>query len=125
MRDTFGTGTETRTTLQIIDAAGTIFWPGGSSIDVIFNLIELQDVTDGVPGRKYSYGNLRFRDRLESSVVMLFLSRSQLTLTGGGIETAVCLYGINSFTVVGAILEPAAPKQAVHRHAAHNQVVAA
>ncbi len=119
MRDTVATRAETRTTLEIINAAGTISWAGGSSIDVTFNLIELQDYSGGVPGRKYSYGNLRFRDRLESSVVMLFLSRTRLVLTGGGIETVVCLYGINSFTVMGAILDAAA-----HNHAAHKQVAA-
>lgn len=128
MRDTVGTRTETRTTLQIIDAAGTISWPGGS-LNITFNLIELQDFTDGLPGRKYSYGNLRFQDRLESSVVMLFLSRSRLTLTGGGIETAVCLYGLNSFTVMGKIqnaIQDAAPQRhTAHSHAPHNQGVAA
>ena len=125
MRDTSGTGTETRTTLQIIDAAGTISWPGGSHLDITFSLIELQDFTDEVPGRTYSYGNLRFRDRLESSVVKLFLSRARLTLTGGGIETAICLYGLKSFTIMGAIQEPAARKPAAHSHAAHSRIVAA
>jgi hypothetical protein len=129
MRDTHGTGTETRTTLQIIDAVGTVSWPGGS-LEVTFSLVELQDSLNGVPGRTYSYGNLRFRDRLESSVVMLFLSRTRLVLTGGGIETAICLYGINSFTVMGAIEETADPKQPVlshlsHRHVAHKHVAAA
>jgi len=94
---------ESQTTLQIINEAGTISWPGGGRISIYFNLIEIQDFHDGVPGRKYSYGNLRFRDHLESSVVLLFLSRTKLTLTGGGIETAVCLYGLNSFTVMGEI----------------------
>lgn len=122
MRDRFEIGTETRTTLQIIDAAGTISWPGGS-LNITFNLIELQDFTDGAPGRKYSYGNLRFRDRLESSVVMLFLSRTRLTLTGGGIETGVCLYGLNSFTVMGAIQESAVLKEAPHSQASHNHTV--
>lgn len=94
---------ETRTTLQIINEAGTISWPGGGGIAVYFNLIEMQDFHNGVAGRKYSYGNLRFRDHLESSVVLLFLSRTKLTLTGGGIHAGVCLYGLNSFTVMGAI----------------------
>jgi hypothetical protein len=94
---------ETRTTLQIINQEGTISWPGGGGISVYFNLIEMQDFHNGVSGRKYSYGNLRFRDHLESSVVLLFLSRTRLILTGGGIQTAVCLYGLNSFTVMGAI----------------------
>ena len=97
------TTNESKTTLQIINEAGTISWPGGGSISIYFNLIEIQDFNSGVPGRKYSYGNLRFRDHLESSVVLLFLSRTKLTLAGGGIETAVCLYGLNSFTVMGPI----------------------
>ncbi|MFZ0743336.1 MAG: hypothetical protein WAM85_02975 [Terracidiphilus sp.] len=94
---------ETQTTLQIINEPGTISCPGSFKLDVYFNLIEMQDFHDGVPGRKYSYGNLRFRDQLESSVVLLFLSKTRLVLTGGGIQTAVCLYGLNSFTVMGAI----------------------
>jgi hypothetical protein len=120
MPDLHGTRTETRTTLQIIDADGAICWPGGS-LDVNFSLIELQDSINGVPGRTYSYGNLRFRDRLEASVVMLFLTGTRLVLTGGGIETHICLYGINSFTVMGAIQEPAAAKQPVHAHASRSQ----
>jgi hypothetical protein len=134
MQDLLGTGTETRTNHQLIDAAGTISWPGGS-LDVTFNLIELQDSINGVPGRTYSYGNLRFSDRLESSAALLFLSSTRLVLTGGGVETSICLYGINSFTVMGILTktgsaEPAARKQPVHDHAplskpAHKRVAAA
>ena len=103
MRIETGTRNESKTTLQVINEAGTISWPGGFKIEVYFNLIEMQDFADGVPGRKSSYGNLRFRDHHESSVVLLFLSKTRLILTGGGIQTAVCLYGLNSFTVMGTI----------------------
>ncbi len=103
MRTDIGTANEIRTTLQILNEEGSISWPGGSKLSVRFNLIEMQDFTNGIPGRKYSYGNLQFRDHLESSVVLVFLSRTRLVLTGGGIQTAICLYGLNSFTVAGAI----------------------
>lgn len=91
------------TTLQIINEAGALSGHGGLKLDVYFDLIEMEDIVDGAPCRKFSYGNLRFRDRLESSVVSLFLSKSRLMLTGGGIQTEVRLYSLNSFTVVGAI----------------------
>ncbi|HLY43288.1 MAG TPA: hypothetical protein VKR52_18900 [Terracidiphilus sp.] len=94
----------TKTTLQILDQPGILSWPGGGKIAVYFNLIELQDVENGTPGRRYSYGTLRFRDHVESSIVLLFLSRTRLTIVGGGIETAVSLYGLNSFTVTGPIV---------------------
>lgn len=105
MKNETETGSETRTNLQIMNAEGTITCPSSFKLDVNFNLIELQDYNNGVAGRKYSYGNLRFRDHLESSVALLFLSRTRLVLTGGGIQAAVSLYGLNSFTVVGAIRE--------------------
>lgn len=111
MENETGTGNETRTNLQIMNQAGTITCPGSFKLDVNFNLIELQDFKDGVPGRKYSYGNLRFRDHLESSVVLVFLSKTRLILTGGGIQAPVSLYGLNSFTVVGAIRKIHAPHE--------------
>jgi hypothetical protein len=105
MRNKTGNDFEVITTLQILNEEGSISWPGGSRLSVRFNLIEMQDYTNGVPGRKYSYGNLQFRDHLESSVVLVFLSRTRLVLTGGGIQTPVSLYGLNSFTVTGPILK--------------------
>jgi hypothetical protein len=97
--------TDFNTTLQIIDEAGTLSGPDGLRLSVLFDLIEMEDIDSTTHGRKFSYGNLRFRDRLESSVVSLFLSKSRLTLTGGGIQAQVRLYSLSSFTVTGAILE--------------------
>jgi len=113
----------TKTTLQIIDQPAVISWPGGGKIAVYFNLIEMQDFENGLPGRTYSYGSLRFRDYVESSVVLLFLSRAKLTLVGGGIETTVSLYGLNSFTVTGPII-PAAAAPATAVQASRNVVAA-
>lgn len=106
---------KTKTILQIIDQPGLISWPGGGKITVYFSLIELQDVEEGGRGRRYSYGSLRFRDYVESSVVLLFLSRAKLTLVGGGIETSVSLYGLNSFTVTSPIIrfQPETPDETV------------
>ena len=93
------------TTLQIINEAGTLSSTDGVKLDILFDLIEMEDIVDGAPGRRFSYGNLRFKDQLESPVVPLFLSKSPLTLSGGGIEAEVRLYSRNSFTVTGPILE--------------------
>jgi hypothetical protein len=92
------------TTLQIINATGTLSSPDGLKLDILFDLIEMEDIDGDTTGRKFSYGNLRFRDRLESSIVALFLSKTRLTLAGGGIEADVRLYSLNSFTVTGAIV---------------------
>jgi hypothetical protein len=65
-------------------------------------LIELQDFVDGIPGRNYCYGVLRFREPLEPSVEQRLLSATRLTLRGGGIQATLCLYKLNSFTVISA-----------------------
>jgi hypothetical protein len=110
---------EIRTTLQFINQPGTLSSPSGVNVQVHFDFIEMQDVIDGVPGRKFSYGNLRFRDSLAPSVVPLFLSRSRLVLTGGGHQFPVLLYSLNSFTLTGpvreirVINEPVAPARGV------------
>ncbi len=96
------------TTLQIINEVGTLSSPDGLKLDILFDLIEMEDMAEDAPGRRFSYGNLRFRDRLESSIVALFLSKSHLTLAGGGIRAEVRLYSLNSFTVTGAIVVPSA-----------------
>lgn len=93
------------TTLQIINEPGTLSSQDGLKLDIFFDLIEMEDIAGDTVGRKFSYGNLRFRDRLESSIVDLFLSKSRLTLAGGGIEAGVRLYSLNSFTVTGEIVE--------------------
>ncbi|HEV2486297.1 MAG TPA: hypothetical protein VGT08_12265 [Terracidiphilus sp.] len=50
----------TRTNRQIFDIPGTITGPNGLKVEVSFDLIELEDLIDGIPGPKYSYGVLRF-----------------------------------------------------------------
>lgn len=104
---------ETRATREILNESGAISIPGGSipggsipgelTVEVHFDLVELQDFIDGTADRKYSYGRLRFREQLAPEIVSLFLSSSHVVLTGGGFEIPLCLYHMNSFTVFGAI----------------------
>lgn len=104
--------TVTRTNRQIFDIAGTITGPNGLNVEVSFDLIELQDLIDGIPGHKYIYGVLRFQKPLEPSVEPRLLSTTRLILTGGGIQATLCLYKLNSFTVVDSIREfPAAAER--------------
>jgi hypothetical protein len=95
----------TRTNRQIFDITGTITGPNGLKVEVSFDLIELEDLIDGIPGRKYSYGVLRFQEPLEPSIEPRLLSTTRLVLTGGGIQATLCLYKLNSFTVVDTIRE--------------------
>ncbi len=77
---------QTRVTMRIANEAGTISNSKGLSLQVSFDLIELQVVVDGVAGRKYCYGCLRFRNRLEPSIMSLLRSQSRLTLTTPGFK---------------------------------------
>ena len=91
---------ETRTNRQIMDITGTISGPGGLKVEVSFDLIELQDLVDGIPGQKYSYGVLRFQEPLEPQVAQRLLSATRKVLTGGGIQATLCLYKLDTFTVL-------------------------
>ena len=94
---------ETRTNRQIVDIAGIISDPGGLRVEVSFDLIELQDLIDGIPGQKYSYGVLRYREPLELKVAQHLLSTSRKVLTGGGIQATLCLYKLDTFTILDSL----------------------
>lgn len=72
---------------------------------VYFDLIETQDMVDGIPDLAYSFGNLRFGDEATPSVSCYACARTLLQLAGGGISTTIMLSGPNAFTVVGVINE--------------------
>lgn len=95
--------TVTRTNRQIFDIQGTITGTDGLAVAVRFDLIELEDLVDGMPGQRFSYGVLRFQDPLEPSIGQRLLSATRLILSGGGIQSALCLYKLNSFTLVETI----------------------
>jgi hypothetical protein len=97
--------TVTRTNRQVFDIKGTITAPDGLTIAVRFDLIELEDLIDGLPGHKYSYGVLRFQDPLEVSTKSRLLSTHRPILTGGGIRAAVLLYKLTSFTLLETLKE--------------------
>ena len=88
-----------RATRDILNKEGKISYLGGSELDVNFDLVELQDYIDGLAGRRYSYGRLRFKRQLEPDIVLQLLSTSRLVLTSEGISAKLCLYNLNSFTV--------------------------
>ena len=96
---------ETRVTMRLANEAGTVSNSEGLNLQVSFDLIELQVLVGGVADRIYCYGCLRFRNRLEPSIMSLLRSQSRLTLTGDGIQTDLCLHGLNSFSVMGTIRE--------------------
>lgn len=93
----------TRTNRQIFDIQGTITGADGLTVAVRFDLIELEDLIDGHPGPRFSYGVLRFPDPLEPSIGERLLSATRLILNGGGIQTALCLYKLNSFTLTETV----------------------
>ena len=94
-----------RTNIQILDIAGTITGPADLKVDVRFDLMEFEDLNDGIPSSKHSYGILRFQEPLEPSMKGRLLSTGRLILTGGGIQASLCLYRLNSFTLTDTIRE--------------------
>jgi hypothetical protein len=101
----------TRTNRQVIDIKGTITSADGLRIDVRFDLIEMEDVIDGMPASRFSYGVLRYIEPLEPEMKLRVLSAAGLRLTGGGIQVALCLYKLNTFTLTDTIREfPAATR---------------
>jgi hypothetical protein len=95
----------TKTNKQLLDMKGTITSPDGLRIDVRFDLIEMEDLVDGRPASRYSYGVLRYVEPLEPAIKPRLLSAACLTLTGGGIHASLCLYKINTFTLTDTIPE--------------------
>jgi hypothetical protein len=95
--------TVTRTNRQIFDIPGTITSTDGLTVPVRFDLIEFEDLVDGLPGDRFSYGVLRFQDPLEPSLQQRLLSATRLMLSGGGIQSALCLYKLTSFPLIETI----------------------
>jgi hypothetical protein len=92
---------------ELVNTTGTLSVSGLFDFDVSFDLLELPDSVDGVEGKLYTYGRLKFRQELEPSLVSMLLTAARLTLRGGGIEVSIFLHGCNSFGVVGAIRDVA------------------
>jgi hypothetical protein len=105
--------TVTRTNRQIFDIPGTITSTDGLTVPVRFDLIEFEDLVDGLPGDRFSYGVLRFHDQLELSIQQRLLSATLLVLSGGGIQSALCLYKLNSFTLIETIKDFTAKPYAI------------
>ena len=95
----------TRTNRQVFDIKGTITSADGLRIDVRFDLIEMEDLIDGMPASRFSYGVLRYIEPLEPAMKPRLLSAAGLTLTGGGIQATFCLYKLNTFTLADTIRE--------------------
>lgn len=95
--------TVTRTDRQFFNIPGTLTSADGLSLSVCFDLVEFEDLIDGKPGHKRSYGILRYQDPLDPFTSERLLSAAQLVLTGGGVHSTLCLYKLNSFTLVETI----------------------
>jgi len=91
---------ETIVTREFLNEAGVVSIPGSLNAELCFDLVFLQENHDGIAGRNYSYGKLRFKNHVEETVMSRLLFNSRLILTSGGIKTALCMYNLNSFTAV-------------------------
>jgi len=95
---------------ELVNETGTLSVSGHFQFDVFFDLLELPDSADGVAGKRFTYGRLRFREELEPALAGMLLSSARLTLRGGSIEASIFLHGRNSFGVVGPIKDVAGGK---------------
>jgi hypothetical protein len=98
-------GREMLTKRVITNKPGTLSDCLRTKVKVYFDLVETQDIVDGVPDLEFSFGNLRFGDEATPQVLSLALSRAPLVLAGGGIRTTILLSGPNAFTVIGVVKE--------------------
>jgi hypothetical protein len=88
-----------------MNQAGTLSDSVRTGVKVHFDLIETQDIVDGVPDLEFSFGNLRFEDEVKDNVAWLVLARTPAVLEGGGIQTTILLSGPNTFTVMSVTKE--------------------
>src|SRR5579863_9043705 len=96
---------EMRTNRVLMNQAGTLSDSVRTDVKVHFDLIETQDLVDGVPDLEFSFGNLRFAEEASSDVSSLVLARKPVLLAGGGIQTTILLSGPNAFTVMSVVKE--------------------
>lgn len=89
----------------IINKPGTLSDRLRTKFKVHFDLVETQDIVDGVPDLEFSYGTLRFGPKATPGVKSLALSRTPVILAGGGIQTTILLSGPHAFTVMGVVKE--------------------
>jgi len=92
---------------ELVNETGTLSVSGVSDFHVFFDLLDLPDSPEGVAGKRYTYGRLRFREALEPPLAKILLSSARLTLKGGSIEVSIFLHGRNSFGIVGPITDVA------------------
>ncbi len=102
---------EMRIVRRITDELGVISDCDRLIIGVRFDLIETQDFDEGVPVRTFSYGNLQFHRDPKPDLVSRLLSLNSVNLTGAGVQTAIRLQTLNSFTVVSEIREMSTDKR--------------
>jgi|SRR5580658_6405766 hypothetical protein len=94
----------------IINKPGTLSDCLHTRVKVYFDLIETQDIVDGVPDLEFGFGDLRFGDEVRPRILLLARSHTPLVLAGGGIKTTILLSGPNAFIIVGVIKEIRADK---------------
>jgi len=73
----------------------------GISLPVIFDLVLIQDVTDGRPVPETGRGVVAFEPEADTLVKRFVSSRAPLTLVGDGIQVEISLNSAHDFLVVG------------------------
>ena len=80
---------------------GTLTDSEGVSVRVRFDLVLIQDVTDGSPVPERGHGVVEFEPEAYPLVKRYASSRAPLTLVGGGIRVEISLNSAHDFLVVG------------------------
>ena len=91
-----------RTNRVILNESGRISDCKGWTIRVHFDLIDTQDVIDGVRSPEFSFGNLRYHVKNTAQVMLRVISHARMILDGGGVHSYIFLNSLTAFTVLSA-----------------------
>jgi hypothetical protein len=86
---------------RLTNVKGTLSNKSGDSANVVFSLLQLQKVIDGVPGPSSGSGEIRFTDAQQAQE--LGSPGTTLYLAGGGIEARINLESGERFVVIGPV----------------------
>lgn len=75
------------------------------NVGVHFDLVDAQELVDGVPDLKFSVGNRRMANDAKTRVASLRSPDAMLKPAGCAIQTTILLSGPNTFTLMSIIKE--------------------